>query len=98
VAGHYWACQMVIIVCGITGGCFLYQSKLILRFMSSLGIIGYPLSIVAPLLDMFSRSAGIIIFLPGSLFEIIYPIWLIVKGFNSSAAASGSTKKNTNQV
>jgi hypothetical protein len=96
VAGHYWAFQMVIIVCGIAGLMFcylLYGSRLIPRFMSVLGIIGYPLSLVVPLLDMFGHSAGMILFLPGSLFEIVFPIWLIVKGFNSSAIDSESAKQ-----
>ncbi|MFC1794764.1 DUF4386 domain-containing protein [Planctomycetota bacterium] len=103
VAGHYWAFQMVIIVCGVAGLMFcylLYQSKLIPRFISVLGIIGYPLSLVAPLLDMFGiidtlHGPGLIMYIPGSIFEIILlPLWLIVKGFNSSAIASEYTKTN----
>jgi hypothetical protein len=94
VEGHYWAFQMVIIICGIAGlmfCCLLYQTKLIPRFISVFGIIGYPLSLAAPLLDMFgimdtNHGIGLILYLPGSIFEIILlPIWLIVKGFNSSA-------------
>ena len=91
VAGHYWAFQMVIIVCGIAGLMFcylLYKSKLVPQLLSVLGIIGYPLSAVAPWLDMFGHSPEMIFFLPGTLFEIIFPIWLIFKGFNSSAIAS----------
>jgi len=94
VAGHYWAFQMVIIICGVAGLMFcylLYQSKLIPRFMSVLGIIGYPLSLIAPLLDTFGiidslNGAGIILYLPGTIFEVLLlPIWLFVKGFNLSA-------------
>ena len=100
MAGHYWAFQMVIIVCGVAGLilCYsLYQSRLIPRFVSLLGIIGYPLSLLAPLLDMFGvvdtvHGAGLIMYLPGSIFEIILlPAWLIVKGFNPSAIAREST-------
>ena len=107
VAGHYWAFQMVIIICGIAGLMFcylLYQSKLIPRFISVLGIIGYPLSLVAALLDMFGiidtlHGAGIIMYLPGSIFEVLLlPIWLFVKGFNPSAIASGSAKTDINEM
>jgi hypothetical protein len=107
VAGHYWAFQMVIIICGIAGLMFcylLYQSKLIPRFISVLGIIGYPLSLVAALLDMFGiidtlHVAGIIMYLPGSIFEVLLlPIWLFVKGFNPSAIASGSAKTDINEM
>jgi amino acid permease len=101
VAGHNWAFQMAIIVCGIAGLMFcylLYQSKLIPRFMSVLGIIGYPLSLVAPLLDMFDiidtlHGAGLIMYLPGAIFEVLLlPIWLFVKGFNSLAVDSDPAK------
>jgi hypothetical protein len=99
VAGHYWSFQMVIIICGIAGLMLchlLYQSRLIPRFISILGIIGYPLSLAAPLLEMFDvidtlEGAGIIMYLPGTLFEIILlPIWLFVKGFNLSAIESAN--------
>jgi hypothetical protein len=35
----------------------------------------------------------LIIFAIGGLFEILLPIWLFVKGFNSSAIDSGSAKQ-----
>jgi len=54
------------------------------------------------LLDMFGHvnllGAGMIVFIPGGLFEIILPIWLFVKGFNSSAIASGSAKTEIKKV
>jgi hypothetical protein len=34
------------------------------------------------------QGAGLLVVLPGGLFELILPIWLIVKGFNPSAIAS----------
>jgi hypothetical protein len=54
------------------------------------GLIGYAL-----LLDIFgiinTNGAGMIMYLPGTLFELIlFPIWLIVKGFNPSAIQFGS--------
>jgi hypothetical protein len=44
-------------------------------------------------LDMFSffninDGAGMLLYLPGGLFELFLPIWLFIKGFNSSAIAS----------
>ena len=107
VAGHYWAFQMVIIVCGVAGLmlCYLlYQSRLIPRFISVLGIIGYPLSLAAPLLDMFGivdtlHGAGLIMYLPGSIFEIVLlPIWLIAKGFNPSAIDSGPATTDIDEI
>jgi hypothetical protein len=39
-----------------------------------------------------NQGAGMIVVLPLGLFELILPIWLFVKGFNSSAIASESAK------
>ncbi|NOU75564.1 DUF4386 family protein [Paenibacillus sp. LMG 31458] len=63
----------------------LYQSKLIPRLISVFGLIGYASLLTSALLEIFGYSPGMFLFLPGALFEIILPIWLIVKGFNSFA-------------
>jgi amino acid permease len=105
-AGRYWAIQLVYIFNGLAGlmlAYLLYQSKLIPRSISVLGLIGYALLLPGALLDMFGyvdtlHGAGMIVFLPGALFEILLPIWLIVKGFNSSAIDSGSAKTDINEV
>ena len=39
-----------------------------------------------------NAGAGMLLLLPGGLFELFLPIWLFVKGFNPSAIASGSAK------
>jgi hypothetical protein len=36
------------------------------------------------------QGAGLLTVLPGGLFELILPIWLFAKGFDSSAIASES--------
>ena len=70
----------------------LYQSKLVPRFISVWGLIAVVLVLAMNLLETFgiSISAGIIFGLPIILNEIFLGIWLIVKGFNSSAIASES--------
>ena len=73
----------------------LYQSKLLPRFISVWGLIGVALILTWNLLEMFgiSVSAGMILALPIILNEIFLGIWLIAKGFNSSAIASESAKQ-----
>ncbi len=96
-----WAFVVIWIVVGLSGLMFcylLYQSKLTARVISVLGLIGYALLLATGLLDMFGlidalHGAEMILFLPGGLFEIILPIWLIVKGFNQSVIASLSVKQ-----
>ena len=96
---------MIYLFTGIGGLIFsylLYQSKLVPRLISILGLIGYALLLTGTLLDMLGHvdldGAGMIVLLPGGLFEIILPIWLIVKGFNPSAIASGSAKTDINEI
>ena len=69
-----------------------YQSKLIPRWLSVWGLIGAILYLAAPLLGMFGSELEIL-FAPLALQEMVLAVWLIVKGFNSSAIASGSAKE-----
>jgi hypothetical protein len=70
----------------------LYQSKLVPRFISVWGFIGAALVLTWNLLETFGNSIswGMILALPIILNEIFLGIWLIGKGFNSSAIASES--------
>jgi len=74
----------------------LYQSKLIPRWLSGWGLVGVALGLAAYLNQFFSVSASSGIELghiPIFLQEMVLAVWLIVKGFNSSAIASESTKQ-----
>ena len=72
----------------------LYISKLIPRPMSVWGMIGYATLLVGSILLLSGPNGAIEVasVAPGGLFEITLSIWLIVKGFNSSAIASLSAK------
>ncbi len=92
-----WKYEMIIFVFTALGGLMfsylLFQSKLIPRYFSGLGIIGYVILLLGVMLDMFNifninDGAGMLIYLPGGLFELFLPIWLFIKGFNSSAIVS----------
>jgi hypothetical protein len=72
----------------------LYQSKLIPRWLSGWGLIGAALVFANYLLQSFSINPVEILFYPIALQEMVFAIWLIIKGFNSSAIASGSAKQN----
>jgi hypothetical protein len=96
IKGKDLAFQMAMIVLGLYSLLFcylLYQSKLIPRLLSVIGFIGYASLVTSALLEVFGYSPGMYLFLPGALFEIILPIWLIIKGFNSIAMASESGDK-----
>ncbi|NOU98857.1 DUF4386 domain-containing protein [Paenibacillus planticolens] len=87
IKGNYYAFQLAMIVLGLYSLLFCYfllQSKLIPRLLSVLGLIGYASLLTSGLLELFGYSSGMILFLPGALFELLFPIWLIIKGFNTS--------------
>jgi len=91
--GYFLAFQMGMIICSLGGLIFsylLYNSRLIPRSMSVLGLIGYVSLLISALLEIFGYSTGMILYMPGALFELILPIWLFVKGFNLSTITSES--------
>jgi len=74
----------------------LYQSKLIPRWLSGWGFVGAALVFANYLLQSFSINPVEILFLPIAVQEMVFAVWLIVKGFNSSAIASESALMDMN--
>ena len=68
----------------------LFQSKLVPRWLSGWCFIGAALVFAITLLEYFGISLTMLLNLPIALQEMAFALWLIVKGFNSSAIASGS--------
>jgi hypothetical protein len=71
---------------------FLYQSRLVPRLIPIWGFIAVVSLFTWNMLEAFgiSVSAGMVFALPMILNEIFLGIWLIAKGFNSSAASDES--------
>jgi hypothetical protein len=72
----------------------LYRTKLVPRPLSSLGLIAAVCIFSAALLELFGiilqvSAWGAILALPVATYEISLAVYLIVKGFNLSAIASG---------
>lgn len=77
----------------------LYQSKLIPRWISVWGVIAAVLLILVNLLEVMGIiPALMILYLPIILNELVLAIWLMAKGFNPSAIASGAAKMEINEV
>lgn len=80
-------------ICDVLLGYMLYQSRLVPRALSVIGIIGAPILILGYLAVMFgligrlSPLAGLSA-LPVALFEFSLGLWLVIKGFNSEAFTS----------
>jgi hypothetical protein len=75
----------------------LYQKKLIPRWLSVWGLVGAALSFVNFLPQFFGIDSVEILFLPIALQEMVFAVWLIVKGFSSSAIASEPAKTGSNE-
>jgi hypothetical protein len=79
---------------GIILTSLLYQSKLVPRFISVIGLIGYALLLPGAIfalygiLDPSPGGSGAIVAIPVAIFEIILmPVWLYTKGFNPTVVS-----------
>ena len=74
----------------------LYLSRRIPRWLSSWGFIGAPLMLVAGFLLLVDGDPNsllsTVLYAPLALQEVVFAVWLIVKGFNPSAIDSRSAK------
>jgi hypothetical protein len=76
----------------------LYQSRLIPRWLSGWGLIAAIPFLASGLLAMFAlinplATIYVVLQLPLALQEMVLAVWLIVKGFSTSAIASGSAEQ-----
>lgn len=70
-----------------------YRSKLIPRWLSSWGFLGAALHLAGGLLGMFDFHQAGFLAAPIALQEMVYALWLIVKGFDESAIISEPPKQ-----
>ncbi len=96
VAARNWAFMIgsgfVFSLSALVLNYILYQSKLIPRWLSGWGFIGGALSFATVLLQLFNINLDILV-LPIAVQEMVFAVWLIVKGFNPSAIAPAFAKK-----
>ena len=90
-------------ICDLLLGILLYQSRLVPRSLALIGIVGAPVLVAGYLAVMFgligqhAPLAGLSALLV-ALFEFSLGVWLVVKGFNSSAIASLTEKAAINEI
>jgi hypothetical protein len=87
---HYSvAILMIYLVTTAAGMCMatlLYRSRLIPRWLAVLGLVSYPTLLLGCVLDLYgvvdvTQGAGLVALVPGGIFELVLPIWLITRGF-----------------
>jgi hypothetical protein len=81
----------------------LLRSHLVPRPIAILGLIGYPVLFAGCVLDMFGATdvtvgSGLLAVVPGGLFELILPIWLLAKGFSHPAGTDVKSPDPTSRA
>ncbi|WP_152391995.1 DUF4386 domain-containing protein [Paenibacillus guangzhouensis] len=83
---NHVATTLTFVLAMLLFNCLFYQTRLVPRWLSALGLIGSAMSIVASLLFMI-RVIGLdttymVLNIPIALQQLVLAVWLIVKGFN----------------
>jgi hypothetical protein len=63
----------------------LYRARLLPRVLAIWGLVGYTVIFIGMVSAIMGSGLGLISSLPGGLWEMFIGVWLIAKGFNSSA-------------
>ena len=87
------AILMIYLVSGVGGLCMpvlLYRSRLVPRWITVLGLVGYPVLLAGSVLDVFgvadlTQGPELVALVPGGLSELVLPIWLLARGFLTPA-------------
>ena len=66
----------------------LFQSRIIPRWLSGWGFLGAALMFIPFLIQFFGIESLDLLFLPIAVQEMVFALWLIIKGFDQSAIAS----------
>ncbi len=66
----------------------LYQARLVPRPLAVLGFVGYLALFASGWLEIFGDGMPAVFYIPGAVFEIAFPIWLIVKGLHEPETPS----------
>ncbi|MBB3112867.1 hypothetical protein FHS18_004969 [Paenibacillus phyllosphaerae] len=88
VDAHFMLFELAMVVLSLGSLLFchvLYRAKLVPRFLPIIGFIGYIGLLTSSCLAIAGHDIGSVLYIPGAIFEILLPLWLIVKGFNPRA-------------
>ncbi|HSL31517.1 MAG TPA: DUF4386 domain-containing protein [Anaerolineales bacterium] len=76
----------------------LFQTRLIPRFISAWGFVGYAIFMAGAIAEIFGIHIGVLLSVPGGLFELVLGFWLIIKGFQPEAYSGHAEDAKTSDV
>ena len=79
----------------------LYTFRLVPRVLAVLGAVGYGALFASGWSALLGGDLGLVLYAPGAIFEVVFPLWLIIKGFNEPAppeAESGGLSRTRRGV
>jgi hypothetical protein len=65
----------------------LFRARLIPRPLAGWGVIGYVILMSGTIAEVFGVHIGLMLSLPGAVFELAVGLWLLIKGFQPAAYA-----------
>ena len=75
-----------------------YRTRLVPRFLGAWGLVGYAVILCGSVLEVLGFNLSLIHTIPGGLWELSIGVWLIVKGFGSTPAASARAASSTTPI
>lgn len=63
----------------------LFRSRLVPRWLAGLGLVGYATHMAGAAAEIFGVPIGLVLLIPGAIFELALPAWLLTKGFSPAA-------------
>lgn len=69
-----------IVLCAL-----LFRVRLIPRFLAMWGVLGYAVLATGAIAEVFGIHIGLVLSIPGGLFEVALGVWLLTKGFEPKA-------------
>lgn len=95
IQAHLYAYDIGMIALGLAGlmlNYMFYRAKLVPRWIAVWGLVGYAIIFCGMVSEVMGSGLGLVSSIPGGLWEVFMGVWLIAKGFNSSAFVSQATR------
>jgi hypothetical protein len=69
----------------------LFRTGLVPRWLAALGLVGYATHTAGAAAEIFGVPIGLVLLIPGAIFELALPAWLLTRGFSPAAYGPPTT-------